>query len=239
MDTRSRLTSEQRALELGHVIDPGFVNHRKAQTIQGHKLMQHVDEAIARLPPLPEGQLNVRINHIYTRYMLFFCEHLGIRPLQDVLGTQTGQTGHLFCSTERVLPCPEVYDSKRKRAVSVWDNPGAYPFRVEFHYSTRHIASDTLRSRLHDGGTISIIGQLSSDSNNLIVCEPIIMGFPWLVKTTSILSLILHGIHMISMKTSLKILMNFPGWLKYQFPRLLTECEEYLKVRSKHVWLKF
>ena len=35
MNGGSSLRAEQRALELGHTIDPGFVNHRKAQTIQG------------------------------------------------------------------------------------------------------------------------------------------------------------------------------------------------------------
>ncbi len=109
--------------------------------------------------------------------MLIFCEHLGVRPLQDVLAKTNG---HLFCSTERVLPSPDVYNSPR--AVSQWDNPGSCPFRVEFHYSTRHIGSDTLRSRLHSGAIISIIGNLVSATNEVVVFEPLIMGFPWLVE---------------------------------------------------------
>lgn len=173
------LTSEQRAADLGLFIDPSFVHHRKVQTIIGPAGMQHVDEEISQLPSLPEGQRSVRIDHIYTKYMLCLCEHLGIRPLQDILATQTGR---LFCSTEKLLPCPEIYDSKATRAVSVWDNPGSYPFRVEFHYSKRHIAGDTLRSRLHDGHLVSIIGQLSSATDKLVVFEPVVMGFPWLVE---------------------------------------------------------
>lgn len=160
MSDRSSLTPDQRALDLGHIIDPGFVNHRKVQTIQGPGLMRHIDRAISELPSLPDWQLRVRIDHIYSEAMILFCRHLGIKPLQDILATQTGQTGQLFCSTEQLLPCPAIYTEER--ALSVWKNPGSYPFRVEFHYSKRHIASDTLRSRLAEGSIISIIAQLYS-----------------------------------------------------------------------------
>jgi hypothetical protein len=179
IDSKAGLTSEQRAVDLGLFIDPSFVNHRKAQTILGPTGMQHVDQAISQLPPLPEWQRIVRIDHIYTQYMLIFCEQLGIRPLQGVLATRTGQ---LFCSTEKLLPCEAIYDAHRKRVVSVWDNPGSYPFRVELHYSKRHIRGDTLRSRLHDGHLISIIGQVSGATDDAVVLEPIVMGFPWLVE---------------------------------------------------------
>jgi hypothetical protein len=177
MDTRSELTPKQRALDLGHIIDPGFVNHRKAQTILGRDLMRHVDQAIKMLPPLPEWQLSVRIDHIYSEALLVFCGALGIRTLQDILATKTGR---MSCSTERLLPCPDIYEAER--AVSVWDNPGSYPFRVEFHYSTRHIASDTLRSRLHDGSIISLICEQTGGTADRIIFEPIVMGFPWLVE---------------------------------------------------------
>jgi hypothetical protein len=179
MNNKTYLNSDQRAADLGLVIDPSFVNHRKVQTVIGPSGMQCVDQAISQLPSLPDWQRTVRIDHIYSEAMLLFCEHLGIRPLQDILATQTGQ---MFCSTEKLLPCPDIYDSTRTRAVSVWDNPGSYRFRVEFHYSKRHITGDTLRSRLHDGHLISMIGQLSSATDEVIVFEPLVMGFPWLVK---------------------------------------------------------
>jgi hypothetical protein len=179
MDSNSYLDSEQRAVELGLFIDPSFVNHRKAQTIIGPSGMRCVDQAISQLPSLPEWQHKVRIDHIYTEAMLLLCEHIKIRPMQDILATRTG---HLFCSTELLLPCPDIYNSKRTRVVSTWNNPGSYPFRVEFHYSKRHITGDTLRSRLHDGHLISMIGQLSSATDEVIVFEPIVMGFPWLVE---------------------------------------------------------
>jgi hypothetical protein len=182
MDNKYDLTSQQRSVELGFFIDPSFVNHRKAQTIIGPSGMTCVDQAISQLPSLPEWQRSVRIDHIYAEAMLLLCNHIGIRPMQDILATRTGRTGQLFCSTELLLPCPAIYDSNSTRAVSIWDNPGSYPVRVEFHYSKRHITGDTLRSRLHDGHLISMIGQLSSDRDDVMVFEPIVMGFPWLVE---------------------------------------------------------
>ena len=110
MDSKTYLSSQQRAVELGLIIDPSFVNHRKAQTIIGRSGMQCVDQAISQLPSLPEWQRTVRIDHIYSEAMLLLCEHIGIRPMQDILATRTGQ---LFCSTEKLLPCPDIYDSKR------------------------------------------------------------------------------------------------------------------------------
>lgn len=173
MSLRDGLTSSQRALPLGHTIDPGFVHYRKVQTIVGSAAMKYVDEAIKNLPDLPEWQRKVRIDHIYTEAMLILCSKFEIRPLRDILATRSG---HLFCSTEKLLPCPELYD--KERVVSVWD--GDYPQRVEFHYSTRHIASDTLRSRLHDGSILSIIAEFSHVNERAVVFDPVIMGFPWL-----------------------------------------------------------
>jgi hypothetical protein len=179
MVIKAYLTSDQRAAELGLFIDPSFVNHRKVQTVIGPAGMEFIDQDISRLPSLPEWQRTVRIDHIYTSALLIFCRYLNICTLQDILATQKGQ---LFCSTKKLLPCPEIYDTSTTRAVSVWDNPGSYPFRVEFHYSKRHITGDTLRSRLHDGHLVSIVGQLSSATDKVIVFEPLVMGFPWLVE---------------------------------------------------------
>ena len=173
MSIRDALTSEQRATPLIHTIDPGFVHHRKIETFLGPSNMTILDERIKSLPEMPDWQQRVRIGHIYTQATLIVCNKIGIRPLQDILATQTG---YMFCSTERLLPCPNVYDEDR--AISIW--AGDYPKRVEFHYSTRHIISDTLRSRLHDGEMFSIIALLHSTNDSAIVFEPLVMGFPWL-----------------------------------------------------------
>lgn len=172
---REALTPEQRATPLTHVIDPGFVNHRRIETIIGPYNMQILDSWIRSLPELPDWQRRVRIDHIYTRCFLEFCRKSDIRPLQDILATETG---HLFCSTEKLLPCADVYD--KERVVSIWDSQGVYSRRVEFHYSTRHIVSDTCRSRLHSGNKFSIIAELHEAGDEVLIFDPIVIGMPWL-----------------------------------------------------------
>jgi hypothetical protein len=61
---REHLTPEQRATDLDLIIDPGFVNHRKIQTIIGKQGMEFIDLNIRNLPDLSEWQKNVRLDHI-------------------------------------------------------------------------------------------------------------------------------------------------------------------------------
>lgn len=182
---RKLLSPEQRAVQLGHTIDPGFVNRRKIQTLLGTTGMRYIDEDIRRLPPLPDWELRLRINYIYTRIFLLFCNELRVKPLQNILAsslqdTLATQTNRLFCSTENFLPCPHVYDEKR--CISVWNNLGSYPIKVELHYSTAHISADTLRLALYEGGIISVVAQLSRADDKRFIFEPLIMGFPYLFE---------------------------------------------------------
>lgn len=173
---RENLTSTQRATDLDLIIDPGFVHHRKIQTILGKTLMNSVDAAIHRLPDMPEWQKEVRIDHIYSEAMLLFCKSVGVRPLQYNLAINKGE---LFCSVEKLGPCEDIYE--KDRTISKWLSPQETPINVEFHYSTKHIHSDTVRSRLHQGNhEFAIIAQLYSFQNNLAIFEPLIIGAPWL-----------------------------------------------------------
>ena len=63
---RDKLTTEQRARDLIHTIDPGFVNRRKIETLLGVKGMEVIDDLTKQLPDLAEWQREVRIDHIYT-----------------------------------------------------------------------------------------------------------------------------------------------------------------------------
>lgn len=174
-DIREYLTPAQRATPLDHTIDPGFVHLRKIEAILGPASMRVLDNLIAQLPEMPEWQRELRIDHIYTRAMLDFCKQFGIKSLEEILATRQER---MFCSTETLAPCPNVYNVAR--AVSVWVPRGSYASRVEFHYSTRHIHSDTLRSELCNGDTLSIIAELHHVDNEVIIFHPIIMGAPWL-----------------------------------------------------------
>jgi len=173
---REQLTPEQRATDLDLVIDPGFVNHRKIQSIIGKPSMDFIDYHIRNLPDLPEWHRNVRIDHIYTEAVLGFCKQIGINTLQHNLATQEGR---LSCSVEKLSPCTDIYDSTR--VVSKWIPPENVNITVEFHYSTTHIHSDTLRSRLHDGNNVfAIVAELLKFDGTRAICEPLVMGFPWL-----------------------------------------------------------
>lgn len=176
---RTQLTSSQRATLLKPTIDPGFVHHRKIQTILGPKGMEIIDDEIRKLPEIPDWQRSVRIDHIYTRVLLGCCNALEIKSLEENLATQWGPR-QLFCSTEKLSPCPDVYDNER--VISVWVPRRDFQYRVEFHYSTRHIYSDTTRSRLYSGEEFAIIAELSrfDEENGVIIFEPIIIGAPWL-----------------------------------------------------------
>jgi len=173
---REHLTPEQRATDLDLIIDPGFVNHRKIQTIIGKPGMEFIDLNIKNLPDLPEWQKNIRLDHIYTEAVLIFCKTLGVHTLQQNLYARRGQ---LICSVERLGPCPDVYD--KVRVISEWIRPENIDINVQFHYSTAHIRSDTTRSRLHDGNRVfAIAAELLQFDGRLAVFDPLVMGAPWL-----------------------------------------------------------
>jgi len=177
---REKLTPAQRATPLEPYIDPGFVHHRKIETILGPSGMRIIDDLIRQLPELPEWQRPVRIDHVYTEIMLAFCNKLSVPPLEEFL---VSRQGRMFCSTEELAPCKDVF--KTERAVSIWVPPGIYDRRVEFHYSTEHIRSHTLRNELHKGSKLSIIAELHNEDDKVIVFHPIIIGFPWLRRGDS------------------------------------------------------
>jgi len=171
---RSKITPEIRALPLETTMEPGFVHKRKIQTILGPSGMGVIDDLIGKLPELPEWQRNVRIDHVYKDVFLKFCEIHKIKSLEEALATQGG---HLICSVEQLAPCPELYESKR--VASCWVPRRRSQEAVEFHYTTELVVSDTLRSRLHTGATISIVAQFSHRTSTALVFEPLLMGFPW------------------------------------------------------------
>jgi hypothetical protein len=175
MSLRESLTPAQRDTPLNHTIDPGFVHHRKIETILGASGMEIIDNAIRALPDQPDWQRQVRIDHIYTHVFLLWCKTNAVRPLGEVAATRKGR---IFCSTEELGPCPDIYEGQR--AISAWQPEAEYSQRVEFHYSTRWISSDTLRSTLRTGGIVSIIGEQVDGKNDLVIFEPIVMGSPWL-----------------------------------------------------------
>lgn len=172
---RTDLTREQRCLPLPMTIDPGFVHQNKIQLILGDKGMAIIDEGIARIPDMPEGLRRARIDNVYAHVFTSWCGVVGIRSLQDTLGTQNGR---MFCSTEHWHPCREI--KKQPRALLRWRKPRNCEFDVEVEFSTERVHSDTLRSRIAEGNTpIAVIGEHRWIKDKTIRYEAIVMGSPW------------------------------------------------------------
>ncbi len=172
---REYLSPNERALPLEATIDPGFVHQRRIQTLLGPDGMRVIDEHIQQLPPLPDWQRAVRIDHIYKDVFLDFCRIHNVPTLGELLAAGKGR---LFCSTEQFAPCPDFFDVTR--ATSSWVPKGRTDYDVAFEYTTKLVASDTLKSRLHRGAPISVVAGLHSASGKRLVFDPFIMGFPWL-----------------------------------------------------------
>jgi hypothetical protein len=177
-DYRERHRTE-RPLDLKHAIDPGFVNRRLCDTVLGERAVKAIDEEIRALPDLPQGLYEARIDRIYTKYALGFCQVNEVRTLGEVIHDHNGS---MFCSTEPVGPCPEIYSSDSERLVSPWQPYREAEVTVEFHYSRQHVRGDTLRSELAKGSEVCIIGHLPQhrSGEQKLVFQPLVIGFPWL-----------------------------------------------------------
>ncbi|MEJ2745194.1 MAG: hypothetical protein P8123_05850 [bacterium] len=96
-ELRTRLTPEQRTEQLSLTIDPGFVHHRKIQTIIGSAGMNFIDEGIRQLPAtLPDWTKDVRIDHIYTDVLLAWCKIKKVKSLSEFI---IAGDNKIFCST--------------------------------------------------------------------------------------------------------------------------------------------
>ena len=172
---RTQTSKAFRTRDIRLVIDPGFVHTRRVETIIGARGMQLVDNLVRDLPDMPDGARRVRIDHIYTRLMLIYCTANNVPTLEESLAKQNYS---LFCSTLKVRPCKTFYDVER--AVSDWEPTLSVNRKVKFQYSTQRVVGDTLRGRLHQGSTISMVGLFAGVDGSDIVVDPLIMGFPWL-----------------------------------------------------------
>jgi hypothetical protein len=174
---RKELSGKQRTAEgLFLTIDPGFVHRRKIETILGPPGMELIDRHIQELPDLPEALREVRIDRIYTRAIVNFCDALGVHGLRELLNAGRGR---LFSSVEVLEACPEIFGDQ-PRMVSRVKTPGIDQYAVELRYSRERVRSDTLRSYLHDENEHAIIARFHSRKENLLVFEPLVMGAPWL-----------------------------------------------------------
>lgn len=172
---RDRSSTESRAIEFKHTIDPGFVNRRLAQTVIGDAGMKLVDQLIRQIPRMPAALYEARINHAYSQILLTLCQALKVKTLGELLASGNG---HLFCSTEQFLPSPNVYTAARVE--SFISPPGNAEYSVVLEYSTEHILSDTLRMELGRGATLSVVAKFRRKEEDTLYFHPLVMGGPWM-----------------------------------------------------------
>jgi hypothetical protein len=169
------LTPDQRAQSIRHYIDHGFVNFRLVQTIVGEAGVTEINRRIALLPDEPDWLRRTKIGHVYTRVALTFCEVIGVPSLGEILAR--GQ-GRIFCSTEQLGPVDDVYGAKRLTVpITI---PGDIAYRVTLELGTQHISSDTLRSELDRGSSLSVIAAMPTLRDGVLSFRPLVIGSPWL-----------------------------------------------------------
>jgi hypothetical protein len=172
---RERTSPKARAALLEHSIDVGFVNRRAVETLVGPAGIRLVDEDIGQLPIMAEALREIRIDRMYMRLALAFCDINRVPTLQQALT----DGARVFCSTEHVERIRDIYDSER---VSTYLRvPGRKRHQVRLEFTVSNVSSSTLRSELHRGAEhVSIIARFHRNDNGVLVFHPLVMGFPWL-----------------------------------------------------------
>ena len=164
-------TTEQRVLLPRHHIDMGFINHRRIFTTFGLKF-HHFFESKRKQG---DDHLTILYNdHILVTYVLIACKKKGTKTLGEVLNNP--QIGDLFCSTEEILPCPDVYN--KGRVTSVLKVPFETDWKIELNYSTEYIVADTGKLVLSEGGTECVIAGIYKIQDNIITAHPLVIGAP-------------------------------------------------------------
>lgn len=116
-------------------------------------------------------------DHFLVTLLLDLCKALEAPPLLKAL--EIGRPTHLFRSTERLAPCPDIYDAPRVRHAVELNVDFGKPVRIAYH--TSHLVSDTGKMKLEKGApeyVSSIVGRLHNRAERFEI-EPLVIGSPW------------------------------------------------------------
>ncbi len=179
---RDHSTTELRNAPFNYSIDPGFVHFRKIHSILYPGALKAINEMIRNLPELPERQKELQIDHIYNKVFCDVVETAGIKNIVEIVSTGKYGINQLVHAILFVEPCPEIYQDETKRLISKAKLEFETHLNIEIHYSKKHAKADTLKEVLYKGTgekqRIALIATLGDVSNNTIILEPVIMGFP-------------------------------------------------------------
>ena len=115
-----------------HHIDPGFVNRRLCISTLPLDIREYF------LNNVQEGSdhwAQLRNDHVLVTFLLDCCESSNAPSLLEVVThSQPGYTRFLFRSTERLAPCPEVYEAQRVSHEVELDIDVGKPVVIAYHY---------------------------------------------------------------------------------------------------------
>ena len=158
-----------------HHIDMGFLNRRLCISALFPTVRDHFHQV---QKPGTDHMTVLSNDHLLVTFLLDYCQASGAPTLLKAL--TLGKPRHLFRSTERLAPCPEIYDEERVRHAVELDIDFGKPVVITYH--TSHIVSDTGKMVLDQGAAAShmssIVGLLH-DKSDCFEVEPLVIGVPW------------------------------------------------------------
>ena len=156
-----------------HHIDMGFLNRRLCMGA----LLPEARRIFAEQKTPGTDHMTVLSNdHFLVTLLLDCCEAAGVPTLLKAL--TLSKPRHLFRSTERLAPCPKIYEANRVCHPTEIDVDFDKPVVIAYH--TSHIVSDTGKMVLYKGGYMNSIVGLLHDKHDRFEIEPLVIGAPWL-----------------------------------------------------------
>ena len=171
LDIPERLRAEDKF----HHIDMGFLNRRLCISALHPEARQYFTE---HQKPGSDHMTVLANDHLLVTVLLDCCEAVGAPTLLKAL--TLGKPRHLFRSTGRLAPCPEIYDAARVSHAVELDLDFDKPVVIAYH--TSHIVSDTGKMVLNKGageGYVNSIVGLVHDKPARFEIEPLVIGQPW------------------------------------------------------------
>ncbi|WP_165191635.1 hypothetical protein [Caulobacter soli] len=168
--------AEVRKAEYYQHIDMGFLNRRLCLSSLPPDLR---DEFAQLARPGDDHLTSLGNDHLLVTMALDMADAADAPTLLEALAR--GKPRQVFRSTERLAPCPEVYDQARVSQGVLLDVEFGKPVTLAYH--TSHICADTGRMTLAqgaEGGYREAMLGLLHDRGDRFEIEPIVMGAPTL-----------------------------------------------------------
>lgn len=138
------IPEDLRTKKIFHHIDMGFLNRRLCITALPEPIRQTYLE---RVQPGDDHMTVLRNDHLLVTILIDVCEALKVPTLLEAIALRKPR--HMFRSTERLAPCPEIYDAARVEHDVELDVDFGKPVRIAYH--TEHLVSSTGKMTLSKG----------------------------------------------------------------------------------------